>query len=43
MALESMWITMACILAMFNIERTKGDDGRLLPMPEELFASGIMQ
>lgn len=42
MALDSMWITTACILAMFNIDRAVGDDGKVIPLPEELFNSGLV-
>ncbi|EIM84076.1 cytochrome P450 [Stereum hirsutum FP-91666 SS1] len=42
LSLESLWITTACVLAMFNIKRKVDDDGVLLPMPEELFTLGIV-
>ncbi|EIM84081.1 CyP450 monooxygenase [Stereum hirsutum FP-91666 SS1] len=39
---ESLWITFAYILATFEIERKVGDDGKLVPMPEEMFVMGLV-
>lgn len=42
MALDSMWITTACILATFKIDRAASDEGKAVPLPEELFTSGLI-
>lgn len=42
MALDSMWISTACIIAMFDINKAVGDDGKVIPLPDELFNSGLV-
>jgi len=38
---ETVWITMACILATFNIEKGKDEEGNLVT-PKEEFTSGML-
>ncbi|EIM84080.1 cytochrome P450 [Stereum hirsutum FP-91666 SS1] len=42
LALDSLWTTTACIIALFDIERKVDDDGKLAPLPEKMFTLGIV-
>jgi len=42
MAMDSMFITTACLLATFQLRKAVGPDGKQIPLPKELFASGMV-